>query len=392
MSTPSSTTNPLYEPDASVEATNLPQQGSTPSSLTLPRHRSSASPKIDGLHSDETIENYAYSPGKGSGEESSIFRTRSLGREDSITESPAIKGTPGVPLLAGSSPLIAESPVPLGPSPALERSGTPLLRVLSQHSDLSPKIRDRDDTRLVQTARNHYPSTAAPALGKRMSEAISAPNTARDFPSPVHMQRSITFANENAMIIGASLPQPPPAIHSGVATPGIRRDARPLAPHVPAAQSFFDYLGAELHPGPSYSTADTVWGQTERDRVYNALMAVPFQLERLLWLGMTVCLDSFLAVFTVLPLRVIGAVGTILLGMLRSMTGRRKRPGPVIRGDHIYDLLCAAMFATVVVFLWKLKAGSIYYWVKDLTQEFLKLSVLLTALELSDKVSLKILI
>ena len=33
------------------------------------------------------------------------------------------------------------------------------------------------------------------------------------------------------------------------------------------AQSFLQYLNAELHPGPSFPTADVVWGQTERDRV-----------------------------------------------------------------------------------------------------------------------------
>lgn len=32
-------------------------------------------------------------------------------------------------------------------------------------------------------------------------------------------------------------------------------------------QPFSEYLEAELHPGPSYPTADIVWGQTERDRV-----------------------------------------------------------------------------------------------------------------------------
>jgi len=46
------------------------------------------------------------------------------------------------------------------------------------------------------------------------------------------------------------------------------------------------------------------------------------------------------------------------------------------------------MFSIVVAFLWQLKAGAIYFWVKELTQEFLKLSVLHTALELSDKVNI----
>ena len=72
-----------------------------------------------------------------------------------------------------------------------------------------------------------------------------------------------------------------------------------LAPRRPGsaattAQPFARYLAAELHPGPSYPTADVVWGQTERDRVYNALVAVPYQLERFLLFGVALCLDSFL--------------------------------------------------------------------------------------------------
>lgn len=384
MSSHKSENNPLYEPDASVEAFASPLQGN-PTSLSLRRHKSNVPPQIDPLHSDDDTEISHYSP-KSSGEESTIARTRSWGRADSITDGGAVpKGTQAV-LLPRSATSLGESPGLQAPSPALDRPKSPLLHMLGHHSDLSPGLRDLDEPRQVHTAR--APATTGQPLGKRMSEAISAPASAREPPSP--MQRAITFSNDISMPGATSISSPPPPIINAIATPAGRRDTRPLAPHVPAAQSFLDYLGAELYPGPSYSTTDAVWGQTERDRVYNALMAVPFQLERLLWLGMAVCLDSFLAVFTVLPLRVIGAVGNVLLWMLRSVTGRqRKQPGGGIRGDHIYDLLCAVMFATVVIFLWKLKAGSIYYWVKDLTQEFLKLSVLLTALELSDKVNAK---
>lgn len=146
------------------------------------------------------------------------------------------------------------------------------------------------------------------------------------------------------------------------------------------AQSFADYLSAEFNPGPSYSkVSDTVWGQTERDRVYNALVLVPYQLERLLWLGVSLCIDSFLAVFTVLPIRVLRASFATIVKI--ASFGHTK-----LRGDQLYDLLCAALFTLTVMFLYHLKAGSIYYWVKDMTQEFLKLSVLLTALELCDKI------
>lgn len=79
---------------------------------------------------------------------------------------------------------------------------------------------------------------------------------------------------------------PPPTI------PLLPSPAAVAAP-VPG-QPFAAYLAAELRPGPSYPTADVVWGQTERDRVYNALVAVPYQLERFLLFGVAVCLDSFL--------------------------------------------------------------------------------------------------
>lgn len=57
-----------------------------------------------------------------------------------------------------------------------------------------------------------------------------------------------------------------------------------------------------------------------------------------------------------------------------------------IRGDQLYDVLGVLIFLGTVFFLWHFNAGMLYFWMKDLTQEFLKLSVLFTALELSDKV------
>lgn len=80
---------------------------------------------------------------------------------------------------------------------------------------------------------------------------------------------------------------------AAAAVSAARRASAALAAAAPV-QPFSSYLAAELRPGPSYPTADVVWGQTERDRVYNALVAVPFQLERLLAFGVALCLDSFL--------------------------------------------------------------------------------------------------
>ncbi|KAL6768339.1 hypothetical protein ACKKBF_B38750 [Auxenochlorella protothecoides x Auxenochlorella symbiontica] len=195
-----------------------------------------------------------------------------------------------------------------------------------------------------------------------------------------------------------------------------------------ASTAFWAYVGSELRPASAQGLPDDVWGQTERDRVYNAILAVPYQLERFQMAGVLVCLDSFLSIFTLVPLRLALALGA---GVRRSVGNRRgreaeatarrhrgagvaplgagsqglgvrpskskqaphgdkppqapHRPQP-LTGPQLYDLLLLGMFGCMMAFITSLNVGSIYYWLKDLTHEFLKLSVLYTALELSDKI------
>ena len=181
--------------------------------------------------------------------------------------------------------------------------------------------------------------------------------------------------------------------------PGVSLD---VSMPIEEEQTFKEFLSGEFIPEPVYHTTDVVWGQTERDRVYNALLYVPYHLERLLGFGNAVCLNAFLGIFTVLPLRVL----TSLLLLHRLMwsriglcsppntgthQGKHGSPKKVsksmhLRGDQIFDLICVTIFVIMILFLWHIRAGAIYFWVKELTQEFLKLSVLHTALELGDKI------
>eukprot|EP00891_Asterochloris_glomerata_P007670 jgi/Astpho2/7670/Aster-02552 len=146
-------------------------------------------------------------------------------------------------------------------------------------------------------------------------------------------------------------------------------------------QSFATYLKAELAPEPSWPTADAVWGQTERDRVYNALIFVPYQLERLLWYGLLLCLDSFLAIFTILPIRAVLALQTLLMSSAGGGKAERQ-----LSADQLYDLICVAIFGAAMLILYSLDVGVLYFWIKDLTQEFLKLHVIYTAVEIFDKI------
>jgi len=50
---------------------------------------------------------------------------------------------------------------------------------------------------------------------------------------------------------------------------------------------------------------------------YNFLMYVPYQLERLIQLGTLLCLDSFLAIITIMPYRAVLALLAVLRGCAR---------------------------------------------------------------------------
>ncbi|KAI8109005.1 hypothetical protein M9435_005422 [Picochlorum sp. BPE23] len=154
-------------------------------------------------------------------------------------------------------------------------------------------------------------------------------------------------------------------------------------------QGLNEFIHGEFVPEPVFHTTDVIWGQTERDRVYNALLYVPYHLERLLAFGNAICLNSFLGVFTVLPLRVAHVLWIMLTAACGVVRGRKQaddKRAMLLRGDQIYDLICICIFSVMILFLWHIRAGAIYFWVKELTQEFLKLSVLHTALELGDKI------
>ncbi|GLI64125.1 hypothetical protein VaNZ11_007302 [Volvox africanus] len=259
--------------------------------------------------------------------------------------------------------------------------------------------------------------------------------------------------------------------------------ATPLPPYTPTRhamshslgtgedqlQTLAAYVAAETHPAEKTPTADVVWGQTERERVYNFLLYVPYQLERLILFGSLLLMDSFLGVFTLLPLRCVlalvqltrGRVATFMPGWMQrpydtasssavtegpSDTGipvpgtDRRNPGsswasssraasfseppvgttsfrattsinggiaaaaaaavaavadgktlgtphmPRLSGSQVYDMVCLAILFVATAALRAVRPGAIYYWLKDITSEFLKMSVLSTAFDMLDKI------
>ena len=70
---------------------------------------------------------------------------------------------------------------------------------------------------------------------------------------------------------------------------------------------------------------------------------------------------------------------------LSTPGGRGSNPG--LQGQQLVDAICVFIFISAVFFLRLVNAGALYFWMKDLTQEFLKLHVIATAVEILDKVA-----
>lgn len=91
------------------------------------------------------------------------------------------------------------------------------------------------------------------------------------------------------------------------------------------------------------------------------------------------------AVFTVLPVRFARAALAVLRCVAGRRPGRRPRAGG-LAADQLFDVLCVLIFSALFGVMRLLPAGAIYFWLKDLTQEFLKLHVVHSAVEIFDKV------
>lgn len=139
------------------------------------------------------------------------------------------------------------------------------------------------------------------------------------------------------------------------------------------------YLESELsiHKSVYEMAPDSTWGLSERERVYNTLLFVPYQLEKLLIFGSGLCLDAFLFLFTFLPLRLLGTV-------VRRLPYSNNKKGKHLRSEELSDILWLSLFGLGVNFLCLQNIGSIYHYIRG--QEVLKLYVVFNVLEIFDKI------
>lgn len=137
----------------------------------------------------------------------------------------------------------------------------------------------------------------------------------------------------------------------------------------------WDYLVAQV----TCPVQDEV-AYSKHERIYNFLH-VPQKLEQLLFLGYFVCLDSFLYIFTILPLRILLSLLSLLQRRLSLLLRRRepKRTIPYFRSDLLRGLL----LLSVGMLLQQIDASRLYHSIRG--QSVIKLYVIFNVFEVLDK-------
>lgn len=156
----------------------------------------------------------------------------------------------------------------------------------------------------------------------------------------------------------------------------------PVSRKIPNKQlpSAWTYLKQELNSGNFEDSFDS-----KSERVANFL-SVPLQLEKviyygsvvnlkLLWLGYMICLDSFLHIFTILPLRILISLWSLFKFIVPSFNSEEKRLKPA----QVCDLLKGILLLLCSFMLMKMDASQLYHSVRG--QSVVKLYVIFNVLE-----------
>ena len=171
------------------------------------------------------------------------------------------------------------------------------------------------------------------------------------------------------------------------AAPARRRSARDALRRLPT--SLLDYLANEVRiADPDGETNPDAELDAKAERITNFL-SVPGAVERVIWVGMMICLDAFLHTFTILPLRfsvacyrlasnVVRAVWTLPSALTAEPRARSKRRRLPVSAK--VDLVKGALILVSCTILHRITdASQMYHSVRG--QDNIKLYVIFNVLE-----------
>lgn len=170
-----------------------------------------------------------------------------------------------------------------------------------------------------------------------------------------------------------SSPKLRPATSGAAETPGVTTTA-PSTKRKPP-MSLFGYICKEVVGAQSVGAGND---NVESHEMLDNFLHIPTQLESVIAYGFILCFDTFLYTFTVLPLRVLHALYTLVMMLVRPRSADHR-----FRRTHAYDAMRGAIMLIVCRALQEVQFGVVYHTMK--TQSAMKLYVVTAMVEISDK-------
>ncbi|XP_060860281.1 protein TAPT1 homolog [Metopolophium dirhodum] len=143
--------------------------------------------------------------------------------------------------------------------------------------------------------------------------------------------------------------------------------------------SLWDFILLEFNRGYSLENDGKEFSD-KREKVYN-FMKIPLEVERLMLYGICQCVDSFLFVYTFLPLRALVALKSLICSSLSKLKGNHEKK--YLSAAEICDLLKMAVLITCLMMLLPWDTSMIYHVIKR--QSVIKLYIFFNMLEVGDR-------
>lgn len=133
------------------------------------------------------------------------------------------------------------------------------------------------------------------------------------------------------------------------------------------------YFMEEMYGGNSLRMTTTLANEKDRERVYDTIFRMPWRCELLIDVGFFVCLDSFLSLLTVMPIRILTTSWRLL----------KTRQFKMLSAAELSDFGCFLILASGVILLQQTDISLIYHMIRG--QGTIKLYVVYNVLEIFDK-------
>uniref|UniRef100_A0A1B6M1N2 Uncharacterized protein n=1 Tax=Graphocephala atropunctata TaxID=36148 RepID=A0A1B6M1N2_9HEMI len=145
--------------------------------------------------------------------------------------------------------------------------------------------------------------------------------------------------------------------------------------------SLLKFLGVELTRGYILEHDEEQY-TARREKVYS-FAKIPVEAEKFMAYGFFQCADSYLFVYTFLPVRFILAVWALVTRPICSCFGFRRSSKSLLKPAEICDLLKVAIVVLCTVFMFCIDTSMMYHLIKS--QSVIKLYIFYNMLEVGDR-------